>query len=704
MNIATNQKWQETNWQQLSQGLAYLRQLLEERVALCQGKNAGKPINNPATTLEFPPNNQPSSLQKLCNIFSLSNFERDLLLLCAGMELDANFINLCANAHGDPQMSYPTFSLAMSLLPAAHWSAIAPASPLRYWRLIEIGGGKTLTLSPLRINERILHYLVGIDYLDEPLRGIIEPLSANDYLLHSHQEIAVKIADILTARFDPSPTPPLQGEGLNGVHPSPTPLFKGGWGDREGGWGVRFSQFPIPNSPLLQLVGEEVASKRSIAQTACDIAGMKIAVMSANVVPTNTADLNNIILLWQREAQLNKSVLLLDCDEWDRNDAAKENAIVQTIENLNTPLIITSRDRRRAGLRSLITFEISKPTKDEQLAIWENALGDIAPTLNGQVEILISQFNLSAPSIYAVCTEALGYLAGESDHSNSPLPQLWNMCRAQARPHLDELAQRIEPAATWDDLVLPETQLQVLKEIAAHLRQRTKVYEQWGFAKKGARGLGISALFAGSSGTGKTMSAEVLAGVLQLDLYRIDLSSVVSKYIGETEKNLRRVFDAAEGGATILLFDEADALFGKRSDVKDSHDRYANMEVSYLLQRMEAYQGLAILTTNLKDAIDTAFLRRIRFVVKYPFPDAQQRIEIWRRIFPKNTPTEGLDFTKLARLNVAGGNIRNIALNAAFIAADLGEPVMMKHLLESAKSEYMKLERALTDAEVKGWI
>jgi SpoVK/Ycf46/Vps4 family AAA+-type ATPase len=211
-------------------------------------------------------------------------------------------------------------------------------------------------------------------------------------------------------------------------------------------------------------------------------------------------------------------------------------------------------------------------------------------------------------------------------------------------------------------------------------------------------------LFAGGSGTGKTMSAEVLAQTLQLDLYRIDLSSVVSKYIGETEKNLRKVFDAAEAGAAILLFDEADALFGKRSEVKDSHDRYANMEVSYLLQRMEAYQGLAVLTSNLKDAIDPAFLRRIRFVVKYPFPETAQRKEIWQRVFPKQTPIAGLDWDRLARLNVAGGNIRNIALNAAFIAADLEEPVQMRHLLEAAQAEYIKLERTLTEAEVKGWV
>jgi SpoVK/Ycf46/Vps4 family AAA+-type ATPase len=199
------------------------------------------------------------------------------------------------------------------------------------------------------------------------------------------------------------------------------------------------------------------------------------------------------------------------------------------------------------------------------------------------------------------------------------------------------------------------------------------------------------------------MTAEVLARELRLDLYRIDLSQVVSKYIGETEKNLRRVFDAAEEGGVVLLFDEADALFGKRSEVKDSHDRYANIEVSYLLQRMESYRGLAILTTNMKSALDTAFLRRIRFVVQFPFPDAGQRAEIWRHIFPANTPTEGLDASKLARLSVAGGNIRNIALNAAFLAADERQPVRMAHLLRAARSECAKLEKPLTDAEIGGW-
>ena len=201
---------------------------------------------------------------------------------------------------------------------------------------------------------------------------------------------------------------------------------------------------------------------------------------------------------------------------------------------------------------------------------------------------------------------------------DQPDEVLWRACRDASRSRLDDLAQRLEPAAGWNDLVLPEAQKIILRQIAAHAKHRLTVYQHWGFAAKGARGLGISALFAGESGTGKTMAAEVLADELHLDLYRIDLASVVSKYIGDTEKNLRRLFDAAEDSGAILLFDEADALFGKRSEVRDSHDRYANIEVSYLLQRMEAYRGLAILTTNMKSALDVAFQRRLTFVVQFP--------------------------------------------------------------------------------------
>jgi SpoVK/Ycf46/Vps4 family AAA+-type ATPase len=349
--------------------------------------------------------------------------------------------------------------------------------------------------------------------------------------------------------------------------------------------------------------------------------------------------------------------------------------------------------------RPQLRVEVARPQPDEQRVLWHRHLGFRSPGLYGQVDRVVAHFNLDAEAIRSVCAAAASAPEASSDHA----PVLWDACRAQARSHLEELARRIEATAGWDDLVLPEPQRQLLAAIAAQVRQRSRVYEEWGFGETGLRGLGIAALFAGPSGTGKTMAAEVLARELRLDLCCIDLSQVVSKYIGETEKNLRRVFDAAEGGGAILLFDEADALFGKRSEVRDSHDRYANIEVSYLLQRMEAYRGLAILTTNLKSALDQAFLRRLRFVVTFPFPDAAQREGIWRRVFPARTPTEGLDPARLARLGVTGGSIRNIALHAAFLAAESDTPVRMSHLLRAARDELAKLEKSLTEAEVEGW-
>jgi len=217
--------------------------------------------------------------------------------------------------------------------------------------------------------------------------------------------------------------------------------------------------------------------------------------------------------------------------------------------------------------------------------------------------------------------------------------------------------------------VLAEDTSRMLRAIVAQVAQRNVVYETWGFAERMNRGLGISALFAGESGTGKTMAAEVMANELRLSLYRIDLSQVVSKYIGETEKNLQRVFDLMEGGGSILFFDEADALFGKRSEVRDSHDRYANIEVNYLLQRMESYTGVAILATNMKNALDAAFVRRLRFIVPFNFPSPVERRVMWKQAFPEMVPIDALDIDRLAKLNLTGASIQNVALNAAFLAA-----------------------------------
>lgn len=276
---------------------------------------------------------------------------------------------------------------------------------------------------------------------------------------------------------------------------------------------------------------------------------------------------------------------------------------------------------------------------------------------------------------------------------------LWQACRDLSAWRIDGLAQRLKPCYTWDDIVLPSDLMRQLREIANQVSARPIVYESWGFGARLPRGRGISALFSGPSGTGKTMAAEILANSLNLDVYRIDLAGVVSKYIGETEKNLRNVFDAAEQSGAILFFDEADALFGKRTEVRDSHDRYANIEVNYLLQRMEDYRGLAILCTNRRTALDRAFLRRLRFLLEFPFPSADNRRLIWSKAFPAETPLSGLDLDCLSRLEITGGNIRNIALNAAFLAASEGASVQMAHVLHAARREYAKIDKLLTEAE-----
>jgi MoxR-like ATPase len=652
--------WHEANQRYLMAALAVVRAALERHATHTQDAPEPEGQNEPTGALQEAADAMPAppALETLSETFGLSPFERDLLLLCAGMELDSTFATLCAAAQGELRLAYPTFGLALAAMPEAHWNATTPAAPLRYWRLVEVGTGDALTTSPLRVDERVLHYLAGITYLDERLRGLVEPLGVPGELPPSHRALAHKISEL--------------------------------WSRMEG----------APAGPVIQLCGEEGAGKEAVAAAASATLGLQLYAIRAYDVPTAVDEREALARLWEREAVLSGSALLVDCQDLEDSDSLRP--VHSLLERLQGMLLVTTREPLRARKRPLIRLDANKPSATEQQSLWQDALGPLAPELNGQIVALTSQFNMDTQGIRAASAEVLEGLS--QGREEAPGAVLWEACRSQSRPRLDDLAQRIEPAAAWDELVLPELQRQVLREIAVHVRQRSKVYETWGFTTKGTRGLGISALFAGASGTGKTMAAEVLAGELRLDLYRIDLSQVVSKYIGETEKNLRRVFDAAEEGGAILLFDEADALFGKRSEVKDSHDRYANIEVSYLLQRMEAYRGLAILTTNMKNALDQAFLRRIRFVVQFPFPDAAQRAEIWWRIFPADTPTEDLKVDKLAQLNVTGGNIRNIALNAAFLAAEAGESVGMTHLLRAARGEYSKLEKPLTETEIGGWV
>lgn len=300
----------------------------------------------------------------------------------------------------------------------------------------------------------------------------------------------------------------------------------------------------------------------------------------------------------------------------------------------------------------------------------------------------------------------------KASHDIGLAPDLPALLRERAAQGLDGLAQRIEPQARWDDLVLPAAQLAQLRQLAQCRRLGAQVLDNWGFRAKSARGLALTALFSGPSGTGKTMAAEILARELcdevgdsgALALYRVDLAAMVSKYIGETQKNIGRIFDAAEDSGAVLLFDEGEALFARRSpEVKDSHDRHANSETSYLLQRLETYSGIAIVTTNLRAAVDDAFLRRFRAVIDFPFPDAAQRALIWQAVLPPALPREGIDFDALARLTVSGGFIRAIALTAAWLAAADGAVLRMAHLERAARQEYMKLGKPLSESELRGF-
>jgi hypothetical protein len=593
-----------------------------------------------------------SALDALSTLFGLTSFERRIVLLCAGMELDGDFANSCAAAPGSGGNPWPSFGLALAAFPDAHWDALANNAPLRRWRIIEICGDGPLAHSRLRVDERILFFLTGVWQLDARLVSLVEPLREIPEIADSQRAVLDRLESAWKSAFDTGP-----------------PL------------------------PALQLCGPDAGAKRSLANALAARLSIDIFRLPAALLPLNLSELENLHRIWEREAILRNAALLLDCDRFETSDTSHAMAIDRWIEMTRTPLLISTRDSRPDIERPLLSVEVRRPTSSEQRAAWQRVLGKRGGSFNGQLERLVSQFDFSAAAISSTAQSL-----GETTAS-----KLWDACRLRARPRLQDLAQHIVSRATWADIVLPAAQIQTLQTVALQVRYRARVCDEWGFAEKSNRGLGLSGLFAGPSGTGKTLAAEVLANELELDLFRIDLSTVVSKYIGETEKNLRRVFDAAEEGGAILLFDEADALFGKRSEVKDSHDRYANVEISYLLQRMEAYRGLAILATNMKEALDPAFLRRLRFVVLFPFPDQAQRAEIWRRIFPAKTPTDSLDIDGLARLSISGGNIRNIALNAAFAAAGSEEPVRMPHLLGAVRLEYEKLEKPLTHTELGNW-
>lgn len=593
----------------------------------------------------------PAAIDQIVSGFALSPFERDLLLLTAGVELDGTIGELCAAAAAAPQGPWGSFALALAVLPDPHWSALTPGRPLRRWRLIETSNDAALVSSRLRIDERVLHYLAGVNDLDPRLAPLLRLEPSVEVMAPSQCSIAEVAAAELSRQESPL--------------------------------------------PLLQLIGDDADGKRDAAVAMAAALGLRLYALSAAEIPANPQERDALVRLWERETILLEAALLVEAI-----DAAQGQLALPFLERVAGVTVVSCPEAlpcRRSDRR----LRVDKPLQAEQPWIWQQCLGQATAGLRAEFEEVTSEFRLSAREIRRLSAELAWVSVAEPA---ARVAALRRACRRDGQGQLGGLAERIEPTANWDDLILPVAQKATLRQIASQVRHRRTVHENWGFAAKGSRGLGITVLFAGESGTGKTMAAEVLARELQLDLVKIDLAAIVSKYIGETEKNLARVFDAAEDRGTILLFDEADALFGKRSEVKDSHDRFANIEVSYLLQRMEAYRGLAILTTNQKSALDSAFQRRLRFVVMFPFPDAEQREAIWRGVFPAAAPLGDIDAGKLARLQMAGGHIHNIALTAAFLAAEAAAPIDMETLLVAARAEASKRDRPLTDAETRGWL
>lgn len=599
---------------------------------------------------ELAPGPGAAPLDALTACFSLTPFERDLVLLTAATELEPTTAARCAAACGDPERAFPTFSLALAALAEPHWSALTPIAPLRRWRIVELDDAVGLTTTRLRLDERILHFLLGSPYLDARLHGQLRRTPVPEALTPSYDLAANRLAE---------------------------------------GW---------TNGALVEVTGGDLRSRADLGAAAAARSGLGLYSMSAEDVPTDPAERDRLSRLWQREAILLPAALLVEAGELDRDQRAATEAF---LAGAAVPVVVSSEDPLRSERTYGARVTVPRLDDEEQLGLWAGAFEEIDLDV-GELRSLVAQFQLPPHVVRSAAATVRRRLPHEDELDAAELA--WRAGLDEARIGMDELGRRIEPQAGWDDLVLHERQTGVLREIVAHVRQRATVHQEWGFGATLRRGLGVTAMFAGGSGTGKTLAAEVMAKELGLDLFVIDLSQVVSKYIGETEKNLRRVFDAAERGGALLLFDEADALFGKRSEVKDSHDRYANLEVSYLLMRMEAYRGLAVLTTNMKNALDTAFLRRIRFVVDFPFPAEDERAEIWRRVLPPQAPVKDIDPSLLAQLTVAGGSIRNIALSGAFLAAEEGDRLQMRHMLAAARTEYLKLERSLTPTEVRGWV
>ena len=652
-------------------------------------ETAGEPSLNPVSDVP--------QLIWLQQTFNLSPFDLDLILIALAPELDLRYERLYAYLQDDITRKCPTVDLALNLLchsatakliQRAHF---APNAPL--------------------ISQGLLHLIPDPNQLQSPL--LAHYLKLDDQLVRlllSQEGVDLRLAPFCHLT---KPTVSLQELPLNS--------------QIKQALGVLAVQHCETHQPLhLYFQGPHDTSKRLGAEAIANQLEMSLLTVHLPQLLEIKTDFARILNLLFREAWFQNAVLYLDgFDSLTKPEHALFYQYLIDMLGEDGGITIISGTQSWIPVAhsrmDILSVLFAIPDFTQRRTHWQTHLAQVNISIaSSDIDALADRFHLTLDQIANAVTTACNNVrwrvatqsgeppAIDADAHSLSVPQrrlttadLFAAARMQSSHDLTTLARKIQPNYAWDDIVLSSEQFAQLRELCDRMKYHHVVYGKWGFERKLSLGKGLNALFSGPPGTGKTMAAEVIANELQLDLYKIDLSQIVSKYIGETEKNLDRIFSAAQSTNAILFFDEADALFGKRSDVKDAHDRYANIEVGYLLQKMEEYEGVAILATNLRQNMDDAFVRRLHFIVEFPFPDEESRQRIWQVIFPKEAPIgEDVDFDFLAKeVRLAGGNIKNIGLAAAFYAAGEDGIIQMSHLLKAALREHQKLGRTWHVAE-----
>jgi hypothetical protein len=619
-------------------------------------------------------------LLQLCRQFGLTRLEEQCLIMALVPELDRRYERLYGYLQDDLTQRRPSVALVLDLLCAgAEERVIArrsfdPQAPLSKHGLLRIAGAApegagSMLSRTLSLDDRMVDFLLGRQRIDarlDDMASVVVP----DEPVHA-------------------PGGDLEGRIRRTV---------------EAHWAEARPQGNL----TFHLVGPEGSGRRELVKSVCRGLGIPLIIADLDRVAAGPLPFAEAVRLLAREAALLVAAICFERFDAVVDDPGKGGPNLHALlETTRHSAELTFLVGRRSWLpetiedgRPFFVVPVSLPEAAQSRAVWEAEARSL-PGVAGDVDwgSLASRFRFGASRIRGALALA-GHIARwrSPDDRTIRMSDLDEACRAMGTTRMISLARKVQGRQTWEELILPPRPRALLTELCNEARHRDRVLGEWGFEHKLPLGRGLTALFCGPPGTGKTMAAQVIANELALDLYRIDLSQVVSKYIGETEKNLSRVFDDAESARAILFFDEADALFGKRSEVKDAHDRYANIEVGYLLQRMDEFDGTAILATNLRQNLDEAFTRRIRFIVEFPFPDEEQRYHIWQVTFPKGAPLGAdVDFKTLAReVRLAGGHIRNIGLAAAFYAAEGGGEIRMEHLVRAAAREYEKIGKTWT--------